>query len=68
MLPFEVDAIVDGVLKVCDLNLFSATCRNLERVSLEFHCPRRLDKFRVVVTGEFVEALSSLVFFGALDA
>ena len=29
------------------LNLFSATDRNLERVSLEFHCPSRLDKFGV---------------------
>ena len=31
------------------LNLFSATCRNLVRVSLEFHWPIRLDKFLVLV-------------------
>ena len=30
-------------------NRFSATSRNLDRVSLEFHWPRRLDKFLVLV-------------------
>ena len=37
-----------------DRNLFSATWRNLNRVSLEFHCPSLLDRFlvvNVVVTG-----------------
>jgi hypothetical protein len=58
VVPFDVSEVVNldfKALAVAALALsrFSATCRNLERVSLEFHFPRRLDRFLVVVTGVF---------------
>ena len=45
--------------KALALNLFSATDRNLERVSLEFHWPSRLDKFGFT----FPNWISSVSFF-----
>jgi hypothetical protein len=62
-----VTEVVDLELKEFALNLFSATCRNLERVSLEFHCPSRLDRFLVVVTGVFAAMLSFSVFSAVLS-
>ena len=62
VVPFDVVCVVAVELNEFDLNLFSATCRNLERVSLEFHWPIRLDRFLVVVTGVFVAMLTVLAF------
>ena len=45
----DVEVVADFIFSAFAFNLFSATSRNLDRVSLEFHWPRRLDKFLVLV-------------------
>ena len=45
----DADVVADLIFNAFAFNRFSATSRNLDRVSLEFHWPRRLDKFLVLV-------------------
>ena len=45
----DAEVVADLIFNAFAFNRFSATSRNLDRVSLEFHWPRRLDKFLVFV-------------------
>ena len=63
VVPCDVAEVVDFDFKALALSRFSATCRNLERVSLEFHVPRRLDRFLVVVTAGVFSVFFSFSFF-----